>query len=108
MAVTRACGNARAMHNLAVLVADGAGAKPDYAGAASWFRKAAEFGVRDSQYNLAILYARGLGAEQNLGLSYTWFAAAAKQVRDERAVRSRHSKVDRRALLDQAGNSAKN
>ena len=45
-------GNARAMHNLAVLIAEGGGAKPDYAEAAGWFRKAAELGVSDSQYNL--------------------------------------------------------
>src|SRR5262249_34940441 len=34
-------GNAKAMHNLAVLSADGVGGKPDYAVAAEWFRKAA-------------------------------------------------------------------
>jgi localization factor PodJL len=73
-------GNARAMHNLAVLFAEGGeGGKPDYASAANWFRRAAELGVRDSQYNLAILYARGLGPTQNLQLSYMWFAVAAAQ-----------------------------
>ena len=71
-------GNTRAMHNLAVLTAEGGvSGKPDYAVAAHWFRKAAEFGVHDSQYNLAILLARGLGVQQNLTLSYAWFAVAA-------------------------------
>lgn len=73
-------GNIRAMHNLAVLTAEGGeSGKPDYASAAQWFRKAAEYGVRDSQYNLAILLARGLGVPQNLTLSYAWFAVAAAQ-----------------------------
>ena len=71
-------GNVRAMHNLAVLLADGGG-KPDYTAAARWFRKAAEHGVRDSQYNLAILYARGMGGPQDLVQSYAWFSAAADQ-----------------------------
>ena len=71
-------GNPRAMHNLAVLLADGDG-HPDYAGAASWFRKAAGYGVHDSQYNLAVLLARGLGVSQSLTQSYQWFAIAAAQ-----------------------------
>ncbi|MFZ9632550.1 MAG: hypothetical protein ACO3EK_01665, partial [Alphaproteobacteria bacterium] len=54
-------GHVRAMHNLAVLIAEGAAGKPDYGTAAQWFRSAAEHGVRDSQYNFAILNARGLG-----------------------------------------------
>jgi localization factor PodJL len=73
-------GNVRAMHNLAVLMAEGGeSGKPDYAGAAQWFRNAAEYGVRDSQYNYAILLARGLGVAQNLSSSYMWFAVAAAQ-----------------------------
>jgi localization factor PodJL len=71
-------GNPRAMHNLAVLLADGDG-KPDYDGAATWFRKAAQYGVHDSQFNLAILLARGLGVPQSLVQSYQWFAVAADQ-----------------------------
>ena len=65
------------MHNLAVLYAEGIDGKPDYKVAAQWFRKAARFGVADSQYNLAILYARGIGVEANLAESYKWFALAA-------------------------------
>ena len=71
-------GNPRAMHNLAVLLADGGG-KPDYEGAAIWFRKAAEYGIHDSQFNLAILLARGLGVKPSLVQSYEWFAVAAQQ-----------------------------
>jgi localization factor PodJL len=73
-------GNVKAMHNLGALLADGgAEGKPDYAGAAQWFRRASEHGVRDSQYNLAILSARGLGMTQDLVESHVWFSAAAAQ-----------------------------
>jgi localization factor PodJL len=67
------------MHNLAVLFAEGADGAPDYRSAASWFQRAAEHGMTDSQYNLAILHARGLGVDQNLAESYRWFSIAARQ-----------------------------
>ncbi len=73
-------GNARAMHNLAVMNAEGAaGGKPDYAEAAQWFRKAGQLGIRDSQFNLGILYARGMGVPQDLVQSWLWFSLAAQQ-----------------------------
>ncbi len=73
-------GNIRAMHNLAVLAADGGdNGRPDYATAAHWFKRAAEFGVRDSQYNYAVLLARGLGVQQDFVASYVWFAVVAAQ-----------------------------
>jgi localization factor PodJL len=72
-------GNAKAMHNLAVLDADGGGKGADYKNAAQWFRKAADRGVADSQFNLGILYARGIGVEQNLAESFKWFSLAATQ-----------------------------
>lgn len=72
-------GNASAMHNLAVLLATGVGTEqPDFDGAAKWFQKASELGVRDSQFNLAILYARGNGVKQDLEESYKWFSIAAR------------------------------
>jgi localization factor PodJL len=84
------------MHNLAVLIAEGAAGKPDYGTAAQWFRSAAEHGVRDSQYNFAILNARGLGVAQDLVQSYMWFSLAAAQG-DEDAGRKR---ADVAARLD--------
>jgi localization factor PodJL len=72
-------GSAKAMHNLAVLDADGGGRGANYKSAAQWFRKAAERGVADSQFNLGILYARGIGVDQNLAESYKWFSLAAAQ-----------------------------
>jgi localization factor PodJL len=73
-------GNARAMHNLAVMNAEAAaGGKPDYGEAAQWFRKAGQFGIRDSQFNLGVLYARGMGVPQDLVQSWLWFSLAAQQ-----------------------------
>jgi localization factor PodJL len=90
------------MHNLGVMIADGGGGKPDYAGAAEWFRKAAMFGVRDSQFNLAVLYARGMGVPQDLKQSYLYFTLAVQQgdtdagkKRDEVAAR-----MDAKAMAD--------
>ena len=65
------------MHNLAVLVSNGAAGPPDPAGAVRWFRAAADYGVRDSQYNLGVIYARGLGTGVDVAESYKWFAIAA-------------------------------
>ncbi|MET0970028.1 MAG: tetratricopeptide repeat protein, partial [Tardiphaga sp.] len=72
-------GNAKAMHNLAVLDADGGARGANYKSASLWFRKAAERGVADSQFNLGILYARGIGVDQNLAESFKWFSLAAAQ-----------------------------
>jgi localization factor PodJL len=94
-------GNARAMHNLAVLYAqDGGDGKPNYAQAIDWFRKAAAYGVRDSQFNLGVLYGRGLGSTQNLAESWMWFSLAARQG-DPDAARKRdevENRMDGRAL----------
>ncbi len=80
-------GNVKAMHNLAVLYAEGAGGAPDLERAAELFRQAAEHGVRDSQFNLAILHARGLGVPQDLVEAYKWFAVAASSGDEESAKR---------------------
>ncbi|MBN8999349.1 MAG: sel1 repeat family protein, partial [Rhizobiales bacterium] len=72
-------GNARATHNLAVLISEGAAGKPDYKRAADLFIAAATMNVADSQYNLGVLYARGLGVPVDLVQSYKWFALAAQQ-----------------------------
>ncbi len=89
----------KAMHNLAVLFADGGGQGPDYKTASEWFRKAADYGLADSQYNLAVLFARGIGVEQNLIESYKWFSLAAAQG-DADAGKKRDDVAKR---MDQAG-----
>jgi localization factor PodJL len=95
-------GNAKAMHNLAVLHAEGAlEGKPDFPTAAKWFRKAAEHGITDSQYNLGILYARGIGIETNLLESYKWFALAAREG-DKDSAKKRDeigAKIDQQSLM---------
>jgi localization factor PodJL len=71
-------GNAKAMHNVGVYLAQGIQGKPDYGTAVTWFKKAADRNVRDSQFNLAILLARGLGTSRDFKASYVWFALAAR------------------------------
>ena len=73
-------GNVIAMHNLAVLYAtpNAIAEKPDNVMAFSWFKQAAEHGVRDSQVNLGIFYTKGVGTAVNLIEAYKWFDVAAK------------------------------
>ena len=66
----------KAMHDLAVFMAEGEGGEQTYAGAVEWFRKGAEYGVVDSQYNLGVLYEQGLGISPNLTESLFWFDVA--------------------------------
>ncbi len=83
-----------------MLYAEGIDGKPDYQSAAKWFRKAAGYGVADSQYNLGILYARGIGVEQNLAEAYRWFALAAREG-DREAAKKRDdvgARLDERSL----------
>lgn len=68
-------GNRKAMHNLAVLHAEG----QNFAEAARWFRQGAEFGLADSQYNLGILLERGMGVEKNANEAAKWYAVAVSQ-----------------------------
>ena len=94
-------GNAKAMHNLAVLYAEGFDGKPDYLTAAKWFRKAADHGMPDSQYNLGILYARGIGVEVNLPEAYKWFTLAARDGDKESAAKRDDvgGRIDQKALM---------
>lgn len=70
-------GHIKSMHNLGVIFAS-EGDSQDLALAAEWFKRAADYGVKDSQVNIAILYARGEGVARDLAESYKWFAIAAK------------------------------
>jgi localization factor PodJL len=72
-------GNRKAMHNLAVLHAEGVGTPANMTEASKWFQRGAEFGLTDSQYNLGILYERGLGVARNPVEAAKWFAIAAAQ-----------------------------
>lgn len=79
-------GHVKAMHNLAVLLAE-AGEGRDLDRAVAWFEKAARHGLVDSQFNLAVLYVRGLGVTPDPVAAYRWFALAARQGDQEAAVR---------------------
>ena|GEM_PF-1916381 len=82
-------GNARAMHNLAVLYAEGTvTGTPDYAEAARWFAEGASYDIRDSQYNLAVLFERGLGVRTDMRQAYLWYSIASLGGDTEAASRS--------------------
>jgi AcrR family transcriptional regulator len=70
-------GNVKAMHNLAIVYAQGLGVTPDAALAVEWFRRAAVLGYRDSQFDLAVLYERGAGVPQNGAEALKWYLIAA-------------------------------
>ena len=73
-------GNRIAMHDLALYYAEGrGGVETNIKTAASWFEKAAQRGVVDSQYNLGVLYESGQGLPKNLTEAYIWYSIAAAQ-----------------------------
>jgi len=78
-------GNIISMHNLAVLHAtpNAVNGTPDTDAAYKWFKKAAEYGVRDSLVNLGIFYTKGVGTEVDLIQAYKWFTLAAKAGDDD-------------------------
>lgn len=73
-------GHVVSMHNLGVMSAspDPETGENDFKEAISWFKKAAEYGVRDSQVNLGIFLAKGSGGEIDLIESYKWFSIASR------------------------------
>ncbi len=75
-------GNRIAMHDLALYYAEEGGrggVEMDMPTAASWFEKAAQRGVVDSQYNLGILYESGQGLPQDLESALVWYSIAGAQ-----------------------------
>lgn len=88
-----AAGNINAMHNLAVLKIDASGRR-DYEQAASWFRKAAERGLKDSQFNLAVLHEQGLGVPRNPENAVFWYSLAAVQGDEEAAAKAKSLEAD--------------
>jgi hypothetical protein len=57
----------------------GLGAPPDYAAAASWYRKAADQGFARAAINLGALYAQGLGVPKDPQQALDWYSKAAGQ-----------------------------
>jgi AcrR family transcriptional regulator len=70
-------GNVKAMHNLAIVYAQGLGVTQDATLAVEWFGRAAVLGYRDSQFDLAVLYERGMGVPQNGAEALKWYLIAA-------------------------------
>ena len=63
--------------SLGLKFASGAGAAPDYAQAADWYRKAAAQNHSLAQFNLGIMYANGQGVVRDVPQSMVWFGRAA-------------------------------
>lgn len=73
-------GNRIAMHDLGNYYADGDGGLPqDMNEALSWFSKAAERGVVDSQFNVAFLREGNANIPADLETSLFWYHIAARQ-----------------------------
>jgi hypothetical protein len=54
----------------------GLGAQPDYQGAATWYRKAADQGYSRAMINLGFLYEKGLGVEKDPVAALNWYRKA--------------------------------
>ncbi len=73
-------GNRIAMHDLGLYYAEGrGGVDRNLQTALSWFEKAAERGVVDSQYNLGILFGSTPEIPKDPVASFVWFSIAAAQ-----------------------------
>ncbi len=73
-------GNRIAMHDLGLYYAEGrGGVERNLTTAMSWFEKAGERGVVDSQYNLGILMGSTPEIPTDIVSSYFWFSVAAAQ-----------------------------
>lgn len=71
-------GNAVAQFYLGKIYMQGLGAKPDYAKAISWTRKAAEQGNTEAESFLGFLFYYGMGAPQSYTEAMSWYRKAAE------------------------------
>ena len=66
-------GYKKAMHNLAMIYANGAkGVQRDYKKALEWYEKAALHGYQSAWVNLGCMYAQGQGCEQDHSKAAEW------------------------------------
>ena len=72
-------GNTAAQYNIAQLYRRGKGVKRDYAKAAEWFGKAAQFFHTPSRYNLAVMYEKGIGVPVDYTRAHDLYLLAANQ-----------------------------
>ncbi len=76
-------GHARAQCSYGKCLYLGSGTAINYAGAFSWFAKAAEQNLDIAQYNLGIMYLKGTYVEKNLNEAKKFFSLAAKNGHSE-------------------------
>jgi hypothetical protein len=69
-------GDAEAQTYVGEIYEKGIGGQPDYAAAASWYRKAADQGWAPAQINLGQLYELGLGVEKDPAQALNWYRRA--------------------------------
>lgn len=93
----------------------GEGRAPNFAMAASWYRRAAVRGEAVAQMNLGEMYLHGLGVPPDPIEAYVWFARAARQGRSwaveqqrglERRLTAAQRNAARRRLRDRSGRPA--
>ncbi len=72
-------GDAKAQHELGVLLAVGKGGQQNYIEAVQWFRRAAERGHGGAQFWLGNLYMRGAGVPRDTAQMIQWWRKAALQ-----------------------------
>ena len=70
-------GDAKAMFNYGLFLANGEGVSRDDKAAVDWFHRAADAGVKDAQFNLAVMTQQGRGAAANSADAYKWYLIAA-------------------------------
>ena len=71
--------DAKAQHDLALLLMEGRLLPRDEAAAGEMFEKAAVQGLANAQYNLGVIYDAGLGRAADQTMAYFWYSAAADQ-----------------------------
>jgi hypothetical protein len=69
-------GDSAAQNYVGEIFERGFGVAPDYAAAATWYKRAAEQGLTRAQINLGSLYERGLGVEKDIGTALQWYRKA--------------------------------
>lgn len=92
-------GHRLAMYDLAVYYVDDAengngDPAQNMARAASWFEKAAEFGMTDAQFNIATLYEQGNGVPSDAAEAYVWYTIAGNQGDQESAAKAAQMRED--------------
>ena len=71
--------DAKAQHDLALLMMEGRLVPRDEKGASALFEQAAVQGLANAQYNLGVIYDNGIGRPADQTMAYFWYSAAADQ-----------------------------